>query len=88
MLESIRDGEGYYPKNALEHIPDDLICDSLSQEFFAACYPLLDYFAKVALLESLNSKDLDEALKKTISIDVQDRDSYKSELISSLLNPD
>jgi len=88
VLKSIRDGKGYYPKNAIEHIPDDLLCGSLSQAFFAAFYPRLDYFAKVALLESLNPKDLSEALKNTISKDVQDRDSYKSELISALLYQD
>ena len=85
VLQSIRDGKDYYPKNAIEHIPDDLLCGSLSQDFFAVFYPRLDYFAKVALLESLNPIDLNEALKYTISKDIQDRDSYKSELISGLL---
>lgn len=86
VLITIREGEGYYSKNAIESIPDEILADSLSQAFFAEFYPELDYFAQVALLESLNSQNLSEALKSVISNEEEERDSYKYELVKKLVS--
>lgn len=90
VLQTISNGRGYFPKNAIERIPDDIICDSLAQAFFAKHYPQLDYFAQIALLESLNAKDLSGDLKTCIARDSkeregQERDSYKYELVKNLI---
>ncbi len=87
LLQTIKEGQGYYTKNAIEYIPDETLCSPLSQEFFAEYYPLLDYFAQIALLESLNAGDLTEELQITLSQDKEERSSYKGELISELLFP-
>lgn len=87
LLQTIEEGQGYYAKNAIEYIPDETLCSPLSQEFFAEYYPQLDYFARIALLESLNAGDLTEKLKITLSEDKEKRNSYKGELISELLYP-
>lgn len=87
LLQTIKEGQGYYAKIAIEHMPDETLCSPLSQEFFAEYYPHLDYFTQIALLESLNSEDLTEDLKISLSQDRGERNSYKGELISELLNP-
>lgn len=84
VLEAINKGEGYFAKNAIETLPAELFCDSRSQEFFAANYTKLDYFAQVALLEKLKPPCVNEDLKKVLLVDADQRNSYKNELIMKL----
>lgn len=87
VLQSMKESEGYYAKNAIELMPAVSICSIPSQEFFAEFYPRMDYFARVALLEKLNAEDLTEDLKLTLSQDNDERNTYKAELISKLISP-
>jgi len=85
VLETIANGKGYYAKNTIEKMSEDILSDSLSQQFFAKKFTHLDYFAQVALLEELNAKLLSEAMVITLKENIDTRDSYKNELINSLL---
>ena len=85
ILQTIQDGKGYFAKNVIEKMSEDIAADSLSQHFFASSFTQLDYFAQVALLEKLNAKSLSGAMTVTLKQNIDDRDSYKNELIKSLL---
>ncbi len=85
VLQTISQGKGYYAKNAIEKIPEDVIADSLSQQFFAANFSDLDYFTQVSLLKKLNAKLISEELMITLEQNVSNRNSYKNELIKDLL---
>ena len=86
VLQTIEDGKGYFAKNAIEKMSEDIVADSLSQLFFASNFNQLDYFAQVALLEKLNAKSLSEAMIITLNENIDDRNSHKNELIKSLCN--
>ena len=85
VLISISNGKGYYAKNAIEKLPEDILKESLVQTYFTTSFDKLDYFAQVALLKKLSkitlSEDLITAIKKTLD----DRNSYKNDLINNLL---
>lgn len=85
ILQTIEDGKGYFCKNAIEKMSENIIADGLSQQFFASKFTQLDYFAQVALLEKLNAKSLSEAMIITLNENIDNRNSYKNELIKSLL---
>jgi len=86
ILETIKDGKGYYAKNAIEKIPANIINDTLSQDFMTHNFRQLDYFAQVALLEKLHAGSLLEGLKISLSREMDERDSYKTGLIKALLS--
>lgn len=84
VLEAMKNGEGYFAKNAIELLPAELLCEKECQEFFAAHYQNLDYFAQVALLEKINPSCVNDSLKIVLLRDNGHRNSYKNELINSL----
>jgi hypothetical protein len=85
VFQAIENGEGYFAKNAIEKIPNEFICDTLGQEFFASHFSQLDYFAQVALLEKLNVLSLSKAMILALKENTDDRNSYKNHLIEALL---
>lgn len=85
LLETISIGKGYYAKNAIERMPENVLSEDLSQRYFAANFSQLNYFAQVALLRKLNKDFLSESLKTTLKHEMDERDSYKNELIRQLL---
>ena len=88
LLETISDGQGYYAKNAIEKIPNELLKDSLAQNFFASNFSQLNYFTQVALLEKLTANSISEKMKITLYENLENRNSYKDNLIKSLLPND
>ena len=86
VLETIDKAQGYYAKNAIELMPARVINDPLSMDFFAVIFDRMDYFTKVALLEKLDANLLNEALRDALSRDANTRNSYKNQLIKSLLS--
>ncbi len=85
VLQAIQNGKGYFPKNAIEKLPSEIICSMLAQEFFAERFHQLDYFAQVALLEKLRAGKLSKNLKNVLREYSVERNSYRNELIKSLL---
>lgn len=85
VLKTIEDGEGYFAKNAIERMPAEVLTDSLSQKFFASYFPHLDYFAQVAMLKKLSGTTINNALAGTLKDQLDDRNSYKNDLLQKLI---
>ena len=51
MLQTIEQGAGYYPKNALEKMPSSVLNSEPAQQFFTHHFQELDYFAQVRSIE-------------------------------------
>jgi hypothetical protein len=85
VLQTIHQAEGYYVKNVIEKMPEIVVADSLAQQFFAINFSRFNYYAQVALLQKLNAKSLSLDMITTLGENMDDRNSYKNELIKSLL---
>jgi hypothetical protein len=85
VLQTISIGKGYYAKNAIESMPENLLSEEPAQGYFAANFSQLNYFAQVALLKKLNRDHLSDGLKNKLKQELDERDSYKNELIRQLL---
>lgn len=85
VLQTISIGKGYYAKNAIERMPENMLSKESAQGYFAANFSQLNYFAQVALLKKLNKDHLSDGLKNKLKQELDERDSYKNELISQLL---
>ncbi len=85
LLETIPGSKGYYAKNAIEQMPMDVLADSLAQDFFAGHFASFNYYTQVALLKKLKPGSLSPDLATVLRENMDDRDSYKNELIKSLL---
>ncbi len=88
VLRTIENGKGYYAKNAIEKMPAEILNSSEVQGFFATNFGKLDYFAQIALLEKLKAELLSIAMKDTLAEEMDERDSYKNDLIKSLISND
>jgi len=86
MLQSLELDEGYYVKNAMEKLPVDFYKDHRVQSYFENSFKEMDYFSQVALLEKLSNIELQESLKDTLAKNLTERNSYRNELILSILN--
>ncbi len=86
MLQSLELDEGYYVKNAMEKLPFEFYRDSRVQIYFADHFQEMDYFSQVALLEKLSKIELEKSLKDTLAKSVTERNSYRNELILSILS--
>ncbi len=84
VLQTIRQGEGYYAKNALEKIPVKVLNQAVSQDFFVEYFNKLDYFAQVALLKKFNRSSLSKELSSTLTQNLDHRNSYRNDLIKQL----
>ncbi len=86
VLRTIEDGEGYFAKNALEKMPVDIINDQEALQFFAIHFDQFDYYAQVALLQKLQAESLNTSMKQKLAEALDERDSYRNDLIKSLLS--
>jgi hypothetical protein len=86
MLQSFELREGYYVKNAIEKLPLDFYKDHRVQGYFENSFKEMDYFSQVALLEKLSNIELEESLKDTLAKNLTERNSYRNELILSIVN--
>lgn len=85
ILQTIADGNGYYPKNAIEKIPTGIFQEDSTQLFFAKEFEKLNYFAQVALLEKLEHRKLHQSMITILAKQLDERDSYRNDLIRQLL---
>ena len=86
LLTTIPESEGYYAKNTIEHMPVEVLTDSLAQGFFAHHFASFNYYTQVALLKKLRQGSLNPALAFALKENMDERNSYKNELIKSLLS--
>ena len=85
VLQTIQQAEGYYVKNVIEKMPEIVVADSLAQQFFAINFSRFNYYAQVALLQKLNATSLSQDMITALDTNMDDRNSYKNELIKFLL---
>lgn len=85
LLATIPESEGYYAKNTIEKMPENVLADSLAQDFFSAHFASFNYYTQAALLKKLKPGSLSPALAVALKENMDDRDSYKNELIKKLL---
>jgi hypothetical protein len=85
----IKRSKGYFAKNAIEKMPDELFSNLEIQTFFSEQYPLLTYYAQTALLERLQNRTISNQLSKTL-IENLTGDQYQNQLILRLatFNPE
>lgn len=86
VLTMIKNGEGYFAKNAIELMPEKTLNRDNSQDFFAIHFNQLNYYAQVAFLEKLNKKSLRSDLMQTLQENAEEKNSYKNELIKRLID--
>lgn len=86
VLKTIENGEGYFAKNAIEKIPSSTINSQEAQAFFASHFNHFDYYAQVAMLQKLEARSLIPDLRKVLADQINTRDSYKNDLINTLLS--
>ena len=80
----IKRGKGYFSKNAIEKIPDELLASLEIQSFFSEQYPHLGYYAQTALLERLQNRTISNQLASALIRNVT-VDQYQNSLIVKLL---
>ena len=76
----IKRGKGYFAKNAIEKMPDELLVRSDLQAFFAEAFSNLGYFAQMVLLEKLQNRTISNQLANVLIRNVT-VDLYQNELI-------
>lgn len=86
VLQTIAEGTGYFPKNAIEKIPETTLMNDVSQEFFTSEFTELNYFTQVALLKKIGQHTVNERLLYCFEQSLDARDSYRNELIKEILN--
>ena len=85
VLKTFENGSGYYAKQAIEQMPATVFAVPIAQDFFAAYFERLNYFAQVALLKKLSSKALSSSMTQTLQKYLEERNSTKTQLIRDLL---
>jgi len=85
VLKAIAEGKGYFAKNAIEKIPDSVLMLDVSQNFFAADFTSLNYFAQVALLKKVGQHSVNERLLSSFEQSLDARDSYRNDLLKEIL---
>jgi len=84
IKDLIKRSKGYFAKNTIEKMPDEMFSSLELQAFFSEQYKQLNYFAQTALLERLQNKLIGNQLAYTL-IQNLNADQYQSKLIEQLL---
>ncbi|XOV91629.1 MAG: hypothetical protein ACFHWX_15615 [Bacteroidota bacterium] len=85
VLQTIENGEGYYPKNAIEEMPNTVLNKVEVQEFFALHFEEFNYFTQLSLLKKLKPDLISRQLRSKLKTQIDDRNSQKNRLILELI---
>ena len=85
VIELIKTGKGYFPKNAIEKIPEKLFNTEEMQDFLVQNYDSLSYYTQVAALNKLQDVPLQNDLASTLLTQISDRNSAQNQKIITLL---
>ncbi|MEZ4905886.1 MAG: hypothetical protein R2822_31030 [Spirosomataceae bacterium] len=83
VLTLIKEGKGYFSKNAIEKMPSSVF--QKNQAFIIAHYPHFDYYTQLALLNKLNSVVLNEPLESLLIENLSSRNSALNQKITTLI---
>jgi hypothetical protein len=85
IIELIKIGKGYFPKNAIEKIPESLFSKREMQDFLVHSYDSLSYYTQVAALNKLHKVSLQGNLVEKLLAEISDRNSAQNQKIITLI---
>lgn len=85
ILVLIKNGKGYFSKNAIEQIPSDLFQIEPIQQFLTKNYADLDYYTQVAALKQLDSVKLNTALASMFINKITEKNRFQNQKLVALL---
>jgi hypothetical protein len=85
VIELIKTGKGYFPKNAIEKIPEKLFGQKEVQNFLIQNYDSLSYYTQVAALSKLQKVPLEKELSHKLLTQISDRNSMQNQKIIALI---
>src|SRR5690606_13434813 len=85
VIGLIKTGKGYFPKNAIEKIPEKLFGTKEMQDFLVQSYDSLSYYTQVAALNKLQKVPLQNELSSTLLTQISDRNSIQNQKIIALI---
>ncbi len=88
IIGLIRTGKGYFPKNAVEKIPEKLFARKAMQDFLVQSYDSLSYYTQVAALSKLQKVPLQPELSSKLLTHISDRNSIQNQKIIALIIKD
>lgn len=88
IIGLIKTGKGYFPKNAIEKIPEKLFITKKMQDFLVRNYDSLSYYTQVAALNKLQNAPLQNDLASKLLTQISDRNSAQNQKIITLLIKD
>lgn len=85
IIGLIRTGKGYFPKNAIEKIPEKLFGKQEMQDFLIQSYDSLSYYTQVACLNKLLNVPLQNKLTDKLLTEISARNSAQNQKIITLI---
>jgi hypothetical protein len=85
VIGLIKTGKGYFPKNAIEKIPERLFGKKEIQDFLVQNYDSLSYYTQVAALNKLQKVSLQGTLTEKLLTEISDRNSAQNQKIITLI---
>ncbi len=85
IIGLIKTGKGYFPKNAIEKIPEKLFGKKQMQDFLVQNYDSLSYYTQVAALNKLQKVPLQHDLVNKLLTQISERNSIQNQKIISLI---
>ncbi|GAB2791963.1 hypothetical protein GCM10027275_41020 [Rhabdobacter roseus] len=85
ILGLVKNGKGYFPKNAIEKIPEKLFGRQEMQDFLVQQYDSLSYYTQVAALNKLQQVPLKNELSTKLLTHISDRNSIQNQKIITLI---
>ena len=85
IIGLIKTGKGYFPKNAVEKIPEKLFARKELQDFLIQSYDSLSYYTQVAALSKLQKVPLQKDLSSKLLTQLSDRNSIQNQKIIALI---
>ncbi len=85
LLVLVKNGKGYFPKNAIEKIPEKLFAKVPLQDFLAQNYDSLTYYTQLAALNKLQNAPLSSELTTKLLTQITSRNSAQNQKIITLI---
>ena len=85
IIDLVRQGKGYLPKNTIEKIPERLFGGKEIQDFLTQNYDSLSYYTQVAALDKLQKVPLQNKLAEKLLTEISGRNSAQNQKIITLI---
>lgn len=85
VLPLVKNGKGYFTKNAIEKMPTELFKANQVQAFVIQNYEGFDYYSQSALLNKLTDVTLNEALQIMLVNQISEKNSFQNQRLADLI---